>query len=281
MTNPKNVLGRGLDALIAAPSSESRRVLEVDIHRLKPNPAQPRERFEESALEDLAASVRANGVLQPILVRPANGGYEIIAGERRWRAAQRAGLHQVPVIVREVADEKLLELALVENLQRENLNPVEEARAYHTLVEDLGLTQEEVARRVGKERATVANTLRLLNLPPLALKALEAGQITAGHAKAVLGHKRKEEQDALLHAILTRGLSVRESERWTPARPKAPQPKVDADTEAAAKAMAARLGLPVTLQRRGRGGTLTVRFKDATELDHLYELILSIGGRSR
>lgn len=281
MTNPKNVLGRGLDALISAPSSEMRRVLEVDIHRLRPNPAQPRERFEEGALEDLAASVRANGVLQPILVRPADGAYEIIAGERRWRAAQRAGLHQVPVIVREVADEKLLELALVENLQRENLNPVEEARAYHTLVEDLGLTQEEVARRVGKERATVANTLRLLNLPPLALKALEAGQVTAGHAKAILARKRREEQEALLSAVLSKGLSVREAERWEPPRPKAPKPKVDADTEAAQRAMAARLGLPVTLQRRGRGGTLTVRFKDASELDHLYELILSIGGRSR
>lgn len=281
MSNPKKVLGRGLDALITAPSSEGRRVLELEIHRLRPNPAQPRERFEDEALEELSASIKANGILQPILVRPVDGHYEIIAGERRWRAAQRAGLHQVPAIVREVADEKLLELALVENLQREDLNPVEEARAYHTLVEDLGFTQEEVARRVGKERATVANMLRLLNLPALALKALEAGQITVGHAKAVLARKGREEQEALLSQILARALSVREAERWAPRGPGAKKAAGDPETAAAEKAMAARLGLPVALVRRGRGGTVTIRFKDEGELNHLYELIQSIGGRTR
>lgn len=277
MNSPKKVLGRGLDALISAPSSEGKRVLELDIHRLKPNPAQPRERFEEGALEELSASIKANGILQPIMVRPVDGHYEIIAGERRWRAAQRAGLHQVPVIVREVADEKLLELALVENLQREDLNPVEEARAYHTLVEDLGFTQEEVARRVGKERATVANMLRLLNLPALALKALESGQITVGHAKAVLARKGREEQEGLLAQVLSRGLSVREAERWAPKGAPPKKPARDPETESAQRAMAARLGLPVALVRSGKGGTVTIRFKDEGELHHLYELIQSIG----
>lgn len=281
MSTLKKGLGRGLDALMSGPSPEGRRVLELDIHRLKPNPAQPRERFAEGALEELAASIKENGILQPILVRPVDGHYEIIAGERRWRAAQRAGLHQVPVLVREVADEKLLELALVENIQRENLNPVEEARAYHILVEDLGFTQEEVSRRVGKERATVANTLRLLNLAQPALRALEEGIITAGHAKALLARKRREEQEDLLNLIVAKGLSVREAERWMPPAPAKPKPAPDADTAAAAKAMAARLGLPVALVRRGRGGTVTIQFKNETELNHLYELIQSIGGRSR
>ncbi len=284
MSNAKNALGRGLDALIAPSGPEGRRVLEVDLHRLKRNPRQPRERFAEEALAELAGSIKANGVLQPILVRPADGGYEIIAGERRWRAAQKAGFHQVPVIVREVADSQLLELALVENLQRENLNPVEEARAYQTLVEDLGMTQEEVARRVGKERATVANMLRLLHLPVLALKALEAGQISVGHAKALLSHRRREEQEALLKAILSRGLSVREAERYAPApgpKSKAVPRRADADTEAAAKVMAAKIGLPVTIVRKGRGGAVTVRFKNEEELQHLYEVVQSIGGRGR
>ena len=200
--NPKNALGRGLEALMSAPGPEPRRVLEVEIHRLHPNPRQPRGRFDEATLGDLTRSIEVSGVLQPILVRPADGGYEIVAGERRWRAAQKAGLHKVPVLVREVADVQMLELALVENLQRENLNPVDEARAYGVLVEDLGLSQDEVARRVGKERATVANMLRLLNLPAPSLRALETGKITVGHAKAILSHRKREEQDHLLDAIL-------------------------------------------------------------------------------
>ncbi len=278
--SPKNVLGRGLEALISNPGPEGRRVLEADIHRLKPNPRQPRERFSEAALAELADSIAANGVLQPILVRPANGHYEIIAGERRWRAAQKAGLHHVPVIVRDVADSQLLELALVENLQREDLNPVEGARAYKELIEEVGLTQEEVARRVGKERATVANSLRLLHLPLLALKALEAGQITVGHAKALLALRKREEQEGLLKAILSRGLSVREAERWR-TRPRCPVRRLDADTEAAARLLASKFGLPVAIARRGRGGTVSIRFKNEEELQHLFDLVQSTGGRTR
>jgi ParB family chromosome partitioning protein len=276
----KTVLGRGLDALLTAPGPEPRRILEVEVHRLKPNPRQPRGRFEEPALDDLAQSIQANGVLQPILVRPADGGYEIIAGERRWRAAQRAGLHKVPVIVREVPEGQLLELALVENLQREDLNPVEEARAYQVLTEDLGLTQEQVASRVGKERSTVANTLRMLALPPLALKALEAGQISAGHAKAILSRRKGEEQEALLAAILKRGLSVREAEAFRMPRSKAASAKKsDPDTAAAQKSLSQLLGLAVEIRRRGKGGEVAIRFSSEQELHRLYEWLHS--GRRR
>lgn len=281
--NAKNALGRGLDALLNAPGSEPRRVLEVEVHRLQPNPSQPRARFETEALEDLARSIRANGVLQPILVRPSNGKYEIIAGERRWRAAQRAGLQRVPVIVRETADAQMLELALVENLQREDLNPVEEARAYQVLVEDLDLSQEEVARKVGKERATVANTLRLLHLPKMALDALEAGQITTGHAKAILSQKRREEQEALLEEILKRGLSVREAEAFhRRVQAKARGKRVmDPDTAAAAQSLSMELGMPVEIRRRGRGGEVSVRFRDEQELHRLFEWLQGQRGKSR
>ncbi len=281
--NAKNVLGRGLDALLSAPGPGAKHVLEVEVHRLHPNPKQPRVRFDAGALEDLANSIAANGVLQPILVRPSDGKYEIIAGERRWRAAQKAGLQRVPVLVREVADAQMLELALVENLQREDLNPVEEARAYQVLVEDLSLSQEEVARRVGKERATVANTLRLLHLPQFALNALEAGQITTGHAKAILSLKKREDQEDLLASILKRGLSVREAEayhRKVEAKPRRKR-SVDADTTAAAEKLSMELGMAVEIRRRGRGGELAVRFKDEQELHSLFEWMLEHHGRSR
>ncbi len=281
--NAKNALGRGLDALLSTPGPEPRRVLEVEIHRLKANPHQPRARFEAEALEDLARSIKANGILQPILVRPANGKYEIIAGERRWRAAQKAGLQRVPVLVREAADAQMLELTLVENIQREDLNPVEEAHAYRVLIEDLNLSQEEVARRVGKERATVANTLRLLHLSQLALAALEAGQITTGHAKAILSHKKHEEQDELLEAILKRGLSVREAEAYhrrgtRRARHRNP---VDADTTAAAERLAMEIGVPVEIRRKGRGGEVALRFRDEDELQGLFEKLHDLRGRGR
>lgn len=280
--NAKNALGRGLDALLNAPGPEPRRVLEVEVHRIQPNPRQPRARFDEKTLADLALSIRSNGVLQPILVRPSDGKYEIIAGERRWRAAQKAGLQRVPVLIREAADAQILELALVENIQREDLNPVDEARAYQMLVEDLDLSQEEVARRVGKERATVANTLRLLHLPQLALRALEAGEITTGHAKAILSHKRREDQEDLLAAILKRGLSVREAEAYR--RPAGNSPRkaraTDPDTDAAAERLALELGLPVEIRRKGHGGEVAVRFRSEEELQRVFERLQGDGGRA-
>lgn len=280
--NAKNALGRGLDALLNAPGPEPRRVLEVEVHRIQPNPRQPRARFDEETLTDLARSIRSNGVLQPILVRPSDGKYEIIAGERRWRAAQKAGLQRVPVLIREAADAQILELALVENIQREDLNPVDEARAYQMLVEDLDLSQEEVARRVGKERATVANTLRLLHLPQLALAALEAGQITTGHAKAILSHKRREDQEDLLDAVLKRGLSVREAEAYRKGTGRAARRgrTSDPDTAAAAECLSRELGLPVDIRRKGRGGEVAIRFHGEEELQRLFERLQIEGGRA-
>ena len=274
---PKSVLGRGLDSLLGGAGLESKRVLEVEVHRLRPNPNQPRKHFGAEALEDLARSVAQRGVLQPILVRTAGEGFEIVAGERRWRAAQKAGLQRVPVLVHEVSDAQMLEVALVENLQREDLNPVEEARAYRVLVEDLDMTQEEVAKRVGKERATVANSLRLLNLQPPALDALERGLITPGHAKAILAHKRKEDQTALLHAVVARGLSVREAERFRAAQgpqPRKPGTGADPDTAAAAQAMGRHLGLKVEIRRRGKGGDVVVRFRSEEDLNRIYEALV-------
>jgi len=280
--NAKNALGRGLDALLNAPGPEPRRVLEVEVHRIQPNPRQPRARFDEKTLTDLAQSIRSNGVLQPILVRPSDGKYEIIAGERRWRAAQKAGLQRVPVLIREAADAQILELALVENIQREDLNPVDEARAYQMLVEDLNLSQEEVARRVGKERATVANTLRLLHLPQLALSALEAGEITTGHAKAILSHKRREDQEDLLDAILKRGLSVREAEAYRRVVGKAARKGrvSDPDTAAAAECLSRELGLPVDIRRKGHGGEVAIRFHNEGELQRLFDRLQVEGGRA-
>lgn len=279
----KNVLGRGLDALIGPGAQESRRVLEVEIHRLHPNPRQPRVHFEAKALEELSHSIADSGLLQPILVRPRGADYEIVAGERRWRAAQLAGLTRVPVIVRDVADSQMLQLALVENLQRSDLGPMEEARAYHTLVEDLGLSQEEVARRVGRERATVANMMRLVHLPRRATEALEGGAITVGHAKAILSRKRGEEQDALLTAILHRGLSVREAEAWRApeARARGKSKRKDPDTAEAELRLAKVLGMPVEIRRKGRGGELAVRFRTEEELQRLYDALHGESRRSR
>ena len=270
---PKSALGRGLDALLGESGGAVRRVLEVDIHRLKPNPKQPREKFDRHALEELSRSIVERGILQPILVRPADGSYEIIAGERRWRAAQEAGLHSVPVLVHEVGDGQMIEMALIENIQRQDLNPAEEARAYRVLVEDLEQTQEEVAKRVGKERATVANTLRLLQLQPEALAALEGGRITAGHAKAILSLKKKEAQGALLKAILARGLSVRQAEGYKAAPRPLPR-RPDPDTAEASTEMAKKTGLRVEIRRRGAGGQVVFHFSGEEELNRIFELIV-------
>ncbi len=271
--NPKKALGRGLDALISAPGPEPRRVLEVEVHRLHPNPKQPRTQFDNDHLGELAQSISENGVLQPILVRPHDGGYEIIAGERRWRAAQKAGLQKVPVLIKEVADAQLLELALVENLQREDLNPVEEARAYRVLTGDIGLTQEEVAARVGKDRATVANMLRLLNLSERALEALEAQMISVGHAKAILARRRRDEQDTLLAAIVAKGLSVRAAETYQvkPQASRAGRKEQDPDTREAATRVSRLVGLPVEIRRKKAGGEMAIRFRNEQELQHLFE----------
>jgi ParB family chromosome partitioning protein len=246
-------------------------VLEVEVHRLRPNPRQPRAHFEEGALEELARSIETNGLLQPILVRPAGGEYEIIAGERRWRAAQKAGLQRVPVLVKEAIDAEMVELALVENLQRADLNPVEEARAYKLLIEELGLKQEEVARKVGKDRTTVANALRLLSLGETALQALEGGAISVGHAKALLAQRRREDQEALLSLIVSKGLSVREAEGYRKGAKRKTRPQPDADTVEAAAKLTRLLGFAVEIRRRGEGGEVAIKFNDEGELQTLFD----------
>jgi len=218
----KRGLGRGLDALIEkAEAKPEEPVNTLPLDRLHPNRFQPRSHFDEAAIEDLVASIRAQGVIQPLVVTPEGDGYAIIAGERRWRAARKAGLETVPVVVREVADDReLLELALVENLQRSDLNPVEEAEAYAALQDKFGLSQETVATRVGKARTTVTNALRLLRLPEEVRELLREGQLTAGQARPLLGLATPEEQILLAERAVREGLSARDLERETSPREK-------------------------------------------------------------
>ncbi|AEB12967.1 ParB/RepB/Spo0J family partition protein [Marinithermus hydrothermalis] len=268
MSKKPSGLGRGLEALLPkVPTGLTR----VPLALIRPNPHQPRKAFDPAALEELAASIREKGLLQPLLVRPRGEGYELVAGERRFRAAQAAGLREVPVIVRDLDDREALELALVENLQREDLNPVEEARGYQRLLE-MGLTQEEIAKAVGKARSTIANALRLLQLPREALEALETGRITAGHARALL--MLPEDQRLWgLREILSRGLSVREAERLkdrlkalqAPSRERTAYPEL-------AQALSRRLGIKVRLtgERRGR---LELYYHSEEELQALLDLL--------
>jgi ParB family chromosome partitioning protein len=216
-------LGRGLGALIPPGAAEHRApsgtgYREIPVASIRPNPFQPRDTFDEQALGALADSIREVGLLQPVLVRPAGDGFELIAGERRWRAAQRVGLQAIPALVRETDDNTALEQALVENLQRDDLNPLEEAGAYQQLIEDFHLTHEQVAARMGKSRAAISNTLRLLQLPPSIQRAVREGQLTMGHARALLGTPDRAFQEALARRITKEDLSVRQVEEAVRAR---------------------------------------------------------------
>jgi ParB family transcriptional regulator, chromosome partitioning protein len=269
-------LGRGLDALLKPPSDDVRT---LPVSRLTPNRLQPRHDFDSEALEQLAASIRTQGLVQPIVVTPDQSGvYRIVAGERRWRAAQLAGLEQVPVVVRTVADDReLLELALVENLQRADLNPVEEALAYQALQEEFGLSQEEVARRVGKARTTVTNALRLLNLPPAILDLLRSGRPSAGQARPLLGIGRPAEQLALAERTVREGLSARQLEQIAgePRRERKPArqaPTPDVHSVAAAERLTQRLQTRVEIRRSRRGGgVVQIHFFSEEELMRLYD----------
>jgi len=285
-TNPRRkALGKGLSALLpelklpSTPASPN----EVAVDRLEPNPHQPRSALDPARLSELAASIRQAGVVQPILVRPRGERFQIVAGERRWRAAQEAGLSTVPVTVREVPDEKLLELALVENIQRQELTPLEEANAFQKLQGEFHLTQEEIARRVGRERSTVANTLRLLRLPRELRELVGAGRLDAGHGRALLALSGADEQLALGREAARKGLSVREVERRV-ALARAPQKRAagsrkDANTRAAEQRLRAALGSRVEVARKGRGGTLRIAFSSEAELQRLFELLLRAGRR--
>ena len=280
----RKALGRGLSALIPEPEGEAPRApggaAEVLVSELEPNPFQPRLSIDPARLEELAASIRASGVVQPILVRRRGERYQIVAGERRWRAAQAAGLSSVPVSVREVKDEQLLELALVENVQRQELAPLEEAQAFQRLQSELGLSQDEIARRVGRDRTTIANTLRLLKLPRELRELLSAGRLDAGHARALLGLEHVEEQLQLGREAARRGLSVREVERriaLARARGARSGPRKEPNTAAAEERLRRALGTRVEIARRGKGGAIRVQFKSEAELQRLYELLLRAG----
>jgi ParB family transcriptional regulator, chromosome partitioning protein len=283
MAEKRQALGRGLSALIpeAAPppvrERDAIRPIEVDIDLLAPNPSQPRTHIEDSRLEELAQSIRSHGVIQPILVRRAGDRYEIVAGERRWRAAQRAGLLKVPVVVRDVQDDHLLEVALIENIQREDLNPIEEAHAYRRLVDDLHLSQDTIASAVGKDRTTVANYMRLLRLPAEILGDLAGGALTMGHARALLALPEETGQRRIGRDVVARGLSVRETEalvrRETSPRVPPPPRKIDPNTRAAEEQLKLALGTRVRIARKGKGGRIEIDFNGEDELQRLFEML--------
>jgi ParB family transcriptional regulator, chromosome partitioning protein len=274
-------LGRGLAALFGEtdgePAFDAASQRRVPIELIRPSGLQPRRRFDESELDALAQSIREKGVLQPLLVRPvadAEAAFELVAGERRWRAAQRVGVHEVPVIVRALSDNEALEIALVENLQREELSALEEAEAYKRLVTEFGRTQASLAEAVGKSRSHVANTLRLLALPAAVRHRLDEGELSAGHARALLA---AAEPAALAEEVVRRGLNVRATERLVQRRAQLPSPPRrpvrDADGAALERDLSARLGLRVTLVARARGGALTLHYQNLDQLDRVLRLL--------
>lgn len=274
MAKGKGGLGRGLESLFedATPSLEGGRVEQLPLREIEPDPGQPRKTFDDAALSELAASIAEHGLLQPIAVRPRpTGGYVIIAGERRWRAARLAGLTEVPVVVREASDEQAMELALVENLQREDLDPVEQACGIRELMDRCGLTQEQAAARLGKSRSAVANSLRLMNLPEEALELLKSGFLTTGHAKVILGLPTQELQCRAAHLIADNQLNVRQAEALCKklARPEAPpkerplRPALPTEVELSLKEA---LGNEVSVAYKAGKGTLTVHFYSDEQL---------------
>jgi ParB family chromosome partitioning protein len=273
-------LGRGLAALFgegARQPGEGSSVREVAIELVRPGAFQPRRRFDEAELEALAQSVREKGVLQPLLVRPVeeeDAAFELIAGERRWRAAQRAGLHRVPVLVRAMADAEAMEIALIENLQREDLSALEEAEAYDRLMQEFDRTQGSLATAVGKSRSHVANTLRLLGLPEIVRQRLEEGALSAGHARALLA---AADPAALAAEVIRRGLNVRMTERLVQGRAGKRQPSArqarDADTAALERELSRALGLRAAIAVKPRGGALTLHYRDLDQLDRLLALL--------
>jgi ParB family chromosome partitioning protein len=253
--------------------------MQVPVESLGPNPYQPRAALAPEALAALAASIRESGMVQPILVRRAGSRYQIIAGERRWRAAQSLGLETVPVTVRDVPDDRLLELALVENIQREELTPLEEALAFQRLQHEFHLTQEAVARKVGRDRSTVANTLRLLRLGREIRDLIAEGRLDAGHGRALLGLERAEDQTALAREAVRRGLSVRDVERRVALlrAPRRTGARKDPNTRSAEERLRAALGTRVQISRRGKGGTLRIAFASEAELSRLFDVLVRAG----
>ena len=282
MADKRPALGRGLSALIpdtpapAAPApATAERALEIDIDLLRPNRFQPRTVMDDSRIEELSRSIKAQGVIQPIVVRKAEKGYEIIAGERRWRASQLAGLLKVPVVVRDIPEDRLLAVALIENIQREDLNPIEEAMAYRRLVDDYSMTQDQISDAVGKDRSTVANMMRLLKLPREVRENVGAGSLSMGHARALLSLPDEAAQLQVSREVVSRNLSVRETEGMVkkavePAPPREELQK-DVHTRAAEEKLRFALGTRVRIVRKGKAGRIEVDFTSEDELHRLYE----------
>jgi ParB family chromosome partitioning protein len=280
-------LGRGLASLFGEagvpPAGETAAIRAVPTAAIRPSPFQPRRHFAEDELEGLARSIREKGIVQPLLVRPiadASADFELVAGERRWRAAQRVGLHEVPVVIRTFADREVIEIALVENLQRQDLSALEEAEAYDRLTREFGRSQTSLAEAVGKSRSHIANTVRLLSLPAPVRRRLELGELSAGHARALLG---APDPVVLSEEVVRRGLNVRATEKLVrrratrgALRPVA-APTVDADTRALEQELALALGLRVTLAPKRRGGSLTLHYASLDQLDRILTLLRGAG----
>ena len=297
---PRNALGRGLSALIREPEPPPQvssvpapaaataaaaapalsRSLEIDIDLIDPSPYQPRTRFREESLEELARSIRSSGIIQPVVLRPIGTRYQLIAGERRWRAAQRAGLQRVPAVLREVPEELALEITLVENIQREDLNPIEQARAFDRLMTEFGLTQEDVAERTGKDRTTVANAVRLLKLDRPILDFIEEGKLSAGHGRALLAFPEPTLRLRIARRAARGGLTVRQIERLASRRLRATssQPSVllDANMRAALEELQRHLGTRVTLRPRvgNLPGQLIIEYYDEAQLTGIYDRLM-------
>ncbi len=286
-------LGKGLEALLPdTPSEElaaATGLVSVPVARIVPNADQPRKRFDDASIAELAESIKRHGIIQPLVVeQDGTGGYRIIAGERRWRAATLAGLSEVPTIVKEFGREKRLEVALVENVQREDLNPIDEAEAYRQLMEATGLTQDQVAERVGKSRPAVANALRLLGLPIDAMEALRSGAISAGHARAILSAVNPADRQIILHRVIDEGLSVREAESLAAscnkggrAAPKPARhqqsPRLDPDVATIEQSLIGRLGTKVAIKGDASHGTITIEYYSMDDLDRVYGIIAGDG----
>ena len=282
----KRRLGRGLAALIGDDTSEEsvvqdiRSLRHVPVELLHPNPNNPRKHFAEEDLESLAKSLRDKGLLQPLVVRPrADGSFEIVAGERRWRASQRAGIHDVPVLIRELDDKETLEIALIENIQRSDLNALEEARAYRQLLEQYAYTQQQLADAIGKSRSHIANTMRLMSLPEAIQKQIEDGSLTAGHARSLIA---TESPTDLADKIIALNLTVRQAEDLARGQPpKAGKPakaEKDADTRALEKNLSEALGLGVAIKHTGAGGAVNIHYKNLDQLDEIVRRLTGAAG---
>ncbi|NWF94493.1 MAG: ParB/RepB/Spo0J family partition protein [Syntrophaceae bacterium] len=284
MATKRMALGKGLGALLpGAAAEESRGLLICGIDEIVPNRTQPRKHFDESKLQELAESIKEKGILEPLIVRRLDQGYELIVGERRWRAAQRAGLKEVPVLVKKVEGSDALEISLIENLQRDDLNPIEEAEAFKRLVEEFHISQADLSTRVGKDRTTIANAIRLLKLPPEIKDQIIQNRITSGHARAILSLENKEKQKELCNLIVKKGLSVREAEamakRWSErlikkAPPDRKSGELESQLSSLQDSLRRHLGTKVRIVKDGKRGKIEVEYYSLEDLERIVEIIL-------